>query len=264
MDLTSWIESTSQHANLNHDTSPCPPSSLCAISTHMVQTPSASNWTDISIDDGAGSDEGDTFKYECRTCRFICASVEELCTHLVTGERHIVCPVCLREFEGENTVGRERERWRHIHLVRSRLLFSEVSLGYIYIIGDRYMTDLRQVHPNLGSQRERTGWERRNDYRAVSKDAPELSLSLAIGLRLPTDEDEDGNEHNRPAVSVGGKKDTPSKPGVNGVVDESGPYYHWEPDMLLLTKFGGVDVDVDVLREEREREMQWLRGFEGV
>lgn len=123
------------------------------------------------------------------------------------------------------------------------------------------MTDcMRQVHSNLGSRRDRAGSERRDDYRAVSKDAAELSLT--IGLRLPADEGEDRSEHSLSAISAGGKKDPPSTPGVNGVLDELSPYYHWEPDMLLLTKF--ADVDVNVLREEREREMQWLRGFEGV
>lgn len=57
----------------------------------------------------------------------------------------------------------------------------------------------------------------------------------------------------------------PPKPKINGIVENQlvpVTYYHWEPDMQLVEKFGGMDLEM--LRAEREQEMDWLRGFEGV
>lgn len=39
------------------------------------------------------------------------------------------------------------------------------------------------------------------------------------------------------------------------------PYYHWEPDMLYLRD---RDIDLELLKSERLKEMSWLRDFEGA
>jgi hypothetical protein len=112
------------------------------------------------------------------------------------------------------------------------------------------------------------------DYRAISNQAKELSLE--IGLPLPARPADDAAttpaataaEHNQPKENAPTSLDKdidPPKPKINGIVENQlvpATYYHWEPDMQLVEKFGGVDLEM--LRAEREQEMDWLRGFEGV
>lgn len=92
-----------------------------------VLTPPASLWSDMDINDGYGSGEGegDTFVYDCEQCGIEIGDIEALCLHLLDGGRtigmgevaHVVCPLCLKEFVGEDTVEREREMGRHFSSV---------------------------------------------------------------------------------------------------------------------------------------------------
>jgi hypothetical protein len=135
----------------------------------------------------------------------------------------------------------------------------------------------QRQHGRSALDREREGETAAScfDYRAISNQAK--ALSLEIGLPLPPRPADDAAtatslpaaEHNLPKenAQTSSDKDTdPPKPKINGIVDENqlvpATYYHWEPDMQLVEKFGGVDLEM--LRAEREQEMDWLRGFEGV
>lgn len=122
MDLTAWLQSTSTHLFTSdpNTSSPSPPKSPIHTNTIRVTTPPASVWTDTPIRDGTGSDKGDTFSYECRECRMRCASIDELCIHLLSTPWHVVCPVCLREFQAGmrvTTRGKDHERRGHIREV---------------------------------------------------------------------------------------------------------------------------------------------------
>lgn len=91
---------------------------LAATMAESISTPPASEWSDLSIYDGAGSDEGDTFKYECTECRVVCAGIEDLCSHLLKEDLvHVVCPVCFKEFYGECWEDREKEKQIHLEQV---------------------------------------------------------------------------------------------------------------------------------------------------
>lgn len=114
MDFSSWAEDIGEYVSEDE--------SLSAILAKSVSTPSASDWTDTSIHDGAGSDEGDTFKYECKSCGRPCANVRDLCSHLINSEIHTICPICLMEFAGQ---GPEDKRLDHIYevgILASRLI----------------------------------------------------------------------------------------------------------------------------------------------
>lgn len=51
---------------------------------------------------------------------------------------------------------------------------------------------------------------------------------------------------------------------VNIVVDHDDrpESYYWEPDPVLVEKSG--EVNVEAMKEERDGEMNWLKGFKGV
>ncbi|RMJ20702.1 hypothetical protein PHISP_08428 [Aspergillus sp. HF37] len=222
----------------------------------------------MPIRDGTGSDQGDTFRYECRECRVRCAGIDELCAHLLTTPWHVVCPICLQEFQGGmrvTTRGKDSKRREHIREVHTDLLNGQQRQ--------------HRRSSALDRERGRAGETAAScfDYRAISNKAKELSLEIGLPLPLPRPTDDAatattprsvaGNNQIEGKAPTGENKDTgPPKPKVNGVVDGHqlvpATYYHWEPDMQLVEKFGGVDLEM--LREEREQEMDWLRGFEGV
>ncbi|KAL2013413.1 hypothetical protein VTN00DRAFT_938 [Thermoascus crustaceus] len=84
-----------------------------------VPTPPASLWSDVDINDGYGSGEGegDTFVYDCKQCSVKISDIEGLRQHLLDGGRasvHVVCPLCLKEFVGDDMLERERELKRHV------------------------------------------------------------------------------------------------------------------------------------------------------
>lgn len=86
-----------------------------------ISTPPASEWSDLTICDGAGSDEGDTFKYRCNECHIVCAGMEDLCCHLLSETAtHVVCPVCFKEFHGKCWEERVKEKQRHLDEVSMR------------------------------------------------------------------------------------------------------------------------------------------------
>lgn len=112
------------------------------------------------------------------------------------------------------------------------------------------------------------------DYRAVSEDAANLAREAGLdGATIDgayDDNDSTAACQTPVPVSTGKGKDkgksenTPLNLGSKGHGrggQTSGGYY-WEPDWMLIQKFGGIDMDA--LREERDGEMQWLSGFEGV
>lgn len=84
-------------------------------STKPIHTPSASQWSDITIFDGAGSDEGDTYRYKCPPCRYSFASIDEVASHLLTSDMHTVCPICLKEFVADTRA--EMEGFRQVHMM---------------------------------------------------------------------------------------------------------------------------------------------------
>lgn len=66
-------------------------------------------------------------------------------------------------------------------------------------------------------------------------------------------------------------KDNAKVPQLNGIVEDADAagklvvhnqsYWHWEPDMV---KVEWENIDVDRMIAERDREMDWLRAFEGA
>lgn len=111
MDLPSWIDDIEDVKSglcvSNKD-------ALSATLGDSITTPSASEWTDISFHCGAGSEEGDTFNYECVDCRSKHTSIEDLNSHLLTSAAHVVCPICVMEFSGQNNQVKEMSRKDHI------------------------------------------------------------------------------------------------------------------------------------------------------
>lgn len=59
--------------------------------------------------DGAGTDEGDTYKYECEMCRTTLPDLTGLIEHLrEDNEKHVVCQGCLRAFD-DGALSREEQ-----------------------------------------------------------------------------------------------------------------------------------------------------------
>lgn len=84
-----------------------------------ISTPSASEWSDLTMHDGAGTDEGDTFKYECTTCRITLPGLPGLMEHLrEENDNHVVCKACFREFDcGDLRQEREAGLVKHLESV---------------------------------------------------------------------------------------------------------------------------------------------------
>ncbi|XHF99087.1 hypothetical protein AWENTII_002596 [Aspergillus wentii] len=259
-----------------------------------IATPPASDWSDLSIHDGAGSDEGDTFKYECTECRIVCANIAELCSHLLKeNSAHVVCPDCLKEFYGSRE---EKEEKKKAHLIeheeQKRRNFHDDSQGQ----NDHLQNKFSSSTTPAGVLYE-TKSDEQDDAKATALMSDKLTSGHENGSISTTQDEELYTEGNRSprddkdhAVSEGtydadnsrsssDESDentehstgvTASQPGTNTTNRQQStrsksltcfPYYYWEPDTFYAQL---SNLNVERLKRERKQEMMWLRGFEGA